>query len=307
MSSRNLLLSYWNTFIDRFIRWKQLFLVFLDNIVRKFFKAPDILSPKETLERILSDRCSISRFGDGEIKLASGRSLGFQPYSKELGDVLREVLSSSSPKLMVCLPDIFGDLSKFTESTRTHWLQHLSVYRRKWLRCLGKERRTYGNAFISRCYLMYRDKSGAGNLFSLFKTIWEGRDVLLIEGERSRLGVGNDLFATAASIKRILAPNTDAFSFRYQIIDKVRQFDSSQYLVLLALGPTATVLAYDLAKEGYQALDIGHIDIEYEWYKMGALTKVPVHGKYVNEAGGKPKDRIHDKQYKSEIICRFSA
>ena len=27
---------------------------------------------------------------------------------------------------------------------------------------------------------------------------------------------------------------------------------------LLALGPTATVLAYDLCKMGYQAVDIGH-------------------------------------------------
>ena len=36
-------------------------------------------------------------------------------------------------------------------------------------------------------------------------------------------------------------------------------------LFLVALGPTATVLAYDLSKIGYQAIDIGHIDISFVW------------------------------------------
>lgn len=49
---------------------------------------------------------------------------------------------------------------------------------------------------------------------------------------------------------------------------------------------TATVLAYDLSLYGYQAVDIGHIDIEYEWLRMGAKTKVPVPGKFTNEAHG---------------------
>mgnify|MGYP000128627122 CR=1 FL=1 len=41
-------------------------------------------------------------------------------------------------------------------------------------------------------------------------------------------------------------------------------------LFLIALGPTATVLAYDLFKSGYQAIDAGHVDVEYEWWRMGA-------------------------------------
>ena len=36
-----------------------------------------------------------------------------------------------------------------------------------------------------------------------------------------------------------------------------------EYLVLLSLGPCATVLAYDLSKKGYQALDIGHLPNSY--------------------------------------------
>ena len=50
----------------------------------------------------------------------------------------------------------------------------------------------------------------------------------------------------------------------------VQKYSPNEYLILLALGPTATVMAYNLAQKGYQAIDIGHIDIEYEWYRMGA-------------------------------------
>ena len=73
-------------------------------------------------------------------------------------------------------------------------------------------------------------------------------------------------------------------------------------LYLLALGPVATVMAYDLAKTGRQAVDIGHLDLEYEWFLRGEGVRVPVPYKYVNEiAGGENVEQIHDEKYESEI------
>ena len=77
-------------------------------------------------------------------------------------------------------------------------------------------------------------------------------------------------------------------------------------LVLIALGPTATVLAYRLHKKGLQALDIGHIDIEYEWYKKGVLEKEPVQHKYIGEMpGGDIVEDVTDECYNEQIIGRF--
>ena len=75
-------------------------------------------------------------------------------------------------------------------------------------------------------------------------------------------------------------------------------------LILIALGHTATVLAYDLAAEGYQALDIGHLDIEYEWFLRKTDKKIPIEGKFVNEAplGRIVAEPIGDKKYLDEII-----
>ena len=120
-------------------------------------------------------------------------------------------------------------------------------------------------------------------------------------------GVGNDLFATAQSIERVICPKTNAFARYDEILSEVKTRVESDTLIILALGHTATVLAYDLAALGYQALDLGHIDVEYEWYRMGAKRKVAVPNKYVNEA---PQGRIQevsnlDKQYNSEIVARI--
>lgn len=46
-------------------------------------------------------------------------------------------------------------------------------------------------------------------------------------------------------------------------------------LILLMLGPTAKVIVAGLvAQLTNQMIDIGHIDSEYEWMKMGATSKV---------------------------------
>lgn len=279
----------------------------LDNLLfSKIYKKPAVISLESTLDSVLKNKLSVSRFGDGEIKLIAGKSLTFQPFNVDLQHRLKEVLSASSPDLLVCLPDIFKGMDAFTPEAAEHWRRHLSLYRKYWSRNVGKAS-SYGNAFITRPYMMYKDKSHAGEFFFKMRTLWQRRHVLLVEGDQSRLGVGNDLFSEALSVNRILAPNNDAFRFYSEIKNEVLKYDSSTYLILLALGPTATVLAYDLAKQGYQALDIGHLDIEYEWCRMNASKKMPVRGKYVNEAGGAPCEQVVDEHYKSEIVRFFSA
>jgi glycosyltransferase family protein len=158
---------------------------------------------------------------------------------------------------------------------------------------------------MTRPYADYRDKSKSKFYFEKFRQIWFGRKILLIEGEKSRLGVGNDLFSTALSVERILAPKHNAFIKYYEILSYVKILDRDR-LVLIALGPTATVMAYDLAKLGFQALDIGNIDIEYEWYLRGASSKIKIEGKYTSEAiGGREVNDLYDPLYNSQVIQTF--
>ena len=117
--------------------------------------------------------------------------------------------------------------------------------------------------------------------------------------------MGNDLFDGAKSVKRILGPSNQGFSKYNELLNEIKKQDKNS-LILLALGPTASVLPYDLCDLGYQAIDIGNIDTEYEWFKMKTKERVPIKDKMVYEAGaGKGVGNVNDEKYNSEIIAKI--
>jgi glycosyltransferase family protein len=152
---------------------------------------------------------------------------------------------------------------------------------------LLQQGRLYADAYMTRPYMMYADKktNGPKERFDMLKKIWDKRNCIFVEGEQTRLGVGNDLFANALSVKRVLCPAENAYEKYTEILDYCNQLPRED-LYILALGPTATVLAYDLAKSARQAIDIGHIDLEYEWFLRGAKHREIIDGKYTNECDG---------------------
>ncbi len=271
----------------------------MDDETRYILKVKSIT---ETIDKLITSDVSISRFGDGEMKLIAGQDIGFQKSSPELVKRLKEVLWDNQDNHIVGILNVFGSLACYTEELQNYFRTYLYEYNREFQYGLLNKDKTYYDAFITRPYISYIDKSHAGKIFTDFKAIWEGKKILVVEGDRSRLGCGNNLFDNAVECKRIICPNENAFECYEEILESITK-QSKEYIILLALGPTATVLAYDLAKKGYRAIDIGHIDIEYEWYLMGATKKVVVKNKYTNEAyGGNGYTDCVDEKYEKEII-----
>ncbi|MDD4514749.1 SP_1767 family glycosyltransferase [Massilibacteroides sp.] len=264
---------------------------------------PQVATIEETINKIISDGCSISRFGDGEILLTHCHSIGFQKGDPELATRLIEVLESNDKKHLVCISDVFKDLYRYNRKARRFWRAHFYLYGELWDKYLSPEKEYY-NTFVSRPYMDFASKKECDKWFKEIKRVWNNRDIVFIEGEKSRLGVGNDLFDNANSIKRILCPAYDAFDKYGQIVHEAKKLNKND-LILIALGPTATVLSYDLFKLGFQALDIGHIDIEYEWWRMKAKRKVRIKQKFTNEAFGGNWVTESDKEYEKEIISRI--
>ena len=75
--------------------------------------APHVVSIEETIRYIIQSHCSVSRLGDGEIKIANGKALAFQTQQPLLQQKMQEVLSVPISNHIVCLPDIFTDLSLY--------------------------------------------------------------------------------------------------------------------------------------------------------------------------------------------------
>ena len=120
------------------------------------------------------------------------------------------------------------------------------------------------------------------------------------------MGRGNDLLNNARSIKRIIAPTLNAFD-KYDTLFELAKQQPKESLFLICLGPTATILAYDLAESGYQAIDSGHLDVEYEWFLKNADERIKIDGKYVLEAvGGTETGNQTDTEYENQIIASFT-
>lgn len=280
------------------------FWIIFDFFYSHLTKKPVVASVDDTINELVSNRYSIARFGDGEIKLVAGENISFQKATPFVTDKLRTVLSSDVDDLLIGIADIFGDRSRYSQKANKYWKDHLSKYRRVWYKYLIKNKNYY-NASMTRQYISLKDHSQGITVYNNMKKIWDNRDVIFIEGEESRLGVGNDLFSNTKSIKRILGPSKQAFDKYEEILEEACKH-SKDFLFLIALGPAATALAFDLHLKGYQAIDIGHVDIEYEWLIMNAQQKTPIKNKRVFEASfDEPVEDCLDEAYQSEIIAKI--
>lgn len=262
-----------------FFRCREFLFSVLSGVCRRYCSPPKVLGLLETIRKVRQERLSVARFGDGEMRLILDGSLNFQHRDARLKKRLRECLRSR--EIMVCIPDIFNSLSAYTDLDAAWWTSYLEVYRCVWYLLTDKSL-VYGNAFISRPYLPWRSKTDSEEVIRELMSIWSDRDIVVVEGKMSRLGVGNDLFARARTVGRILVPAKNAFDKYDEILSEaLRQGPDS--LFILAIGPTATVLALDLHRKGRWALDLGHIDLEYEMRLRGAPEMVAVPGKFSNE------------------------
>lgn len=268
--------------------------------------SPIIRSAEELLEKIIKEKRSLSRYGDGELEIMQNRSRPwFQETDKNLAERLKEIFTCEDERIIIALANDFGNLDCFTEESADAIRQYLSQGIREKVMQMIDLNRIYYDAYVSRPYIQYQNKPYANRIFTLFKKIWENRNILLVEGRYAYNGIRNDLFQEAASIHRIIAPAKNAFSMYDEILTAAERCAEKDTLVLISLGPTATVLVYDLAMKGIQALDIGQLDNEYEWYMRGTDKKIKIPGKCVAESVDyRIPDEIADNLYEQQIIAR---
>lgn len=269
------------------------------------FRNIKILDSEHSIQYIIEHKCSVSRYGDGEfVMMLGGGYEDYQGADQKLAQRLREVLVATDvPNHVIGLPLPLKRTTGLRDISREFW-DYFTLRKGKSLFPFLSGKRLYIDTQLSRFYIMYKNKRHCATQLALLKKIWEKQDVVIVEGTKSRTGVGNDLYSNAKSIRRILGPATDAFSLHGKMLNAITSRVTKDKLILLSYGPTATILAYDLAKLGYWAIDIGHLDIEYEWFLQGATDNVAVQGKFTNEdKHGHFVDECKDTTYLAQIIC----
>lgn len=263
----------------------------------------NIMSIEETIAEINEKQVSIIRFGDGEFSIMQGENIDdYQVCEKKLRDGLVEAaMSFEIEKILICMPETLSDLSICNKASQKRWSSNF-FKNRKVLDEIITEKYKYGNAFFSRPYMIYVDKSRCDYIFKRIISLFCEKDILIVEGKYSRNGVGNDLFARAKSLERIICPNENAFAKYDEILAEIVRLGRDK-LVLLSIGPSSKPLGLELVKRGYWVIDIGHIDSEYEWFLKRADRKIEIPHKHTAENKDNDIDMCLDQGYIKSIVA----
>ncbi len=225
-----------------------------------------ILSEVESLKRIRDDRLSIGRFGDGEFQLMGGNKIEFQKRNLSLRMLLRQAFTDlSMPNYVVGIPTL---LMQTEDPISNIWRESIKagdIHR------LLQLERAYHSAFISRPDSLGPEAADAEpDIWNLWRDIVRGRRIVLVQSKD--VGVNQEKFlAEATSIKLVKAPCAHAFTQYDYLKEQVGEHDAES-LFLISLGPTATVLAYELAAVGWQGIDIGQLWKFIEFHLTGRST-----------------------------------
>lgn len=218
---------------------------------------PKVMSTTETVKEILSGK-SISRFGDGELNLIMDKGLGeYQVYDKKLSKRLKEIIKSPTKNCIIAINNFCDkwDDTKLDGENFSYWEKY-------WLMHWGKLKNIYKKGYLYGCTEVSRVTVFKENDIKYIKKIWNKRKVLFVVGSGSHFVYEKRLFDNVENAKILVVRGKSSFNEYDSILDKIMTFDK-QYLIMLSLGPCATVLAYDLSNKGYQALDIGHLPNSY--------------------------------------------
>lgn len=148
-------------------------------LIREKRLSREVLNNFETLNYIIGNNCSISRYGDGELDLAiKGRfpelsyNSGFQEYNQKLAERLIEILDYSKPanNHIVCLPACsFSYGTSYFRRQARFFGEEYTVKKIDFILQMTKADRLYGETNISRLYLSHKDKSRCREFVNLFK------------------------------------------------------------------------------------------------------------------------------------------
>lgn len=218
------------------------------------FKAeyPTVMSTTETLEKLINEHKSIARFGDGEFKMVISYLDG-EKQENSLSEKLNEILSTPTESCITAIAkyhDEFDDTPNYKNGFsywENYWLENGEKFKKIFLKDY-----TYGCSTITRSSVFKE------NPLSKVKELWNNKKVLFVIGDGSHWVDEPRLFDNIAQKEYLITKSENTFDEYDNIISGIRKYDKD-WLIMAALGATATVLAYELSKEGYQVIDVGHL------------------------------------------------
>jgi hypothetical protein len=214
---------------------------------------PHVRTNNETIDELIISKKSISRFGDGEYAICMYESIPFQEKNISLTIRLHQILNNKNDKCLIAVLD-----PKKTSTYNYYWLQFW--YENIEAICLMiKNKENLYNSTVSR-------ELDNLNVQSL-KSIWTNRNIIFVTGKGSRFDNNHEIFQNIQSQFSVFGLAINAWNEYEKLFKEVviACRNTENPLVICSLGPTATVLSYDLSLLDIQSLDLGHITNSFDF------------------------------------------
>lgn len=120
-----------------------------------------ILDDNETINMIINNRKSLSRFGDGEFKWMLGiKQISFQDDDTLLKNRLLETFLEKNDNLLIGLPKAFDSMNEYTHNAKRYWSNFFLRHYQSVFELVEKStNKLFVNASITRPYIDYKNKN----------------------------------------------------------------------------------------------------------------------------------------------------
>ncbi len=212
---------------------------------------PDVLTPEQTLA-LAEKALSFSRIGDGEFNNIVGTRNSFNDPNNKLALRLKEICEAGSTKeCVVCLNNY--------KLPKTNPVYSWFVYHGARRLDLILDKVDFAGTNYGDAYFLIRCANNLDNGLERIKKLWNGQKVLFVCNKKSRIIEDKlNFFGQVAEKAYLYIPERNAFDHYDELVAEIKKYDTSWRLYLEA-GATASVLAWDLSKEGYHAFDMGDL------------------------------------------------
>lgn len=109
---------------------------------------------------------------------------------------------------------------------------------------------------------------GGGKYFNAWREFFKDKKLILVGCKEAFESYKFNIFDSAKELIYEFVPNKHCFSEYDAILARLQGYDKD-FVRILMCGPSANVLVADLTKDGFRALDLGHLAKHYDWHKRG--------------------------------------
>ena len=216
-----------------------------------------ILTEEETIDYVLNTKSSICRFGDGEFRIMRGFGISFQEHNQILQNKLISIINTKNEiNCLIAIPPIYKHTTNYDNKTTKYWNSIKNTKSIINANNLINPENIYGSSFISRIECLktlniYEYINNIKNLMLLGKNIF-------IINEKVKIKIDKKMSLLNYNIENyIIIPENNAFEKYEYICESIRKYGIN-YTFVICAGPTATIISYEMSREGYFILDMGH-------------------------------------------------